>query len=140
MVAEVISRLTASGVRVGAIKHDAHRIELDTEGKDSWRLRQAGADETLLIGENQLAWMSNHDSAPGLSELLPLMEQRVDIVLVEGFRSAGLPTIIVHREEAADATWQPPRTSEILATVHPSEVERVLQILSANFGVGQTST
>ncbi len=137
LMAEVIGHLASQRVRVGAIKHDAHRIELDTEGKDSWRLRQAGAAETLLVGENQHAWMSAVNSGPNLQELIPLMEQRVDIILVEGFRSAGLPSIIVQRPDAADETWEPPHEGEILATVHPSEVDRVIEILATTFGVGR---
>ncbi len=136
LLTNVVDKLTSLGVRVGAIKHDAHRIELDTEGKDSWRLRQAGASETLLVGANQVAWMSAESSAPDLGELLPLMERRVDIILVEGFRSAGLPCIVVHRPEAADAKWEPPANSHVLATVHPSDVDQVVELLAATFGVG----
>lgn len=122
LVEQVIGALDADGLRVAAVKHDAHRIELDTEGKDSWRMRKAGAD-TLLVGANQLAWMSDATSSPSLETLVELFFHDADVVIVEGYRSAGLPTVLVERPEVSDPTWHRP-TSEILATVHPSEVER----------------
>lgn len=135
LISAVIERLTGMGLRVGAIKHDAHRIELDTKGKDSWRLRQAGASETLLIGANQMAWMGSNESAPDLRELLPLVQNRVDIVLVEGFRAAGLPAILVERPEKSDAGWEPPPTTSVIATVHPADVDAVADLLVSRYNL-----
>ena len=132
LVEQVISQLTASGLRVAGVKHDAHRIELDTEGKDSWRMRKAGAD-TLLVGATQLAWMSDATPSPSLEALVELFFADADIVIVEGYRSAGLPTVLVERSEVSDPTWRRP-TSVILATVHPSEVERAVEAVRAHIG------
>ena len=121
LVEQVISGLIADGVKVGAIKHDAHRIELDTEGKDSWRMRQAGAD-TLLVGKNQLAWMSDEAETPPLAALVELFYSDTDVIIVEGWRSAGLPTVLVQRPEVVDERWHRPDDSRIIATVHPSDV------------------
>lgn len=130
LVEAVIARLTEQGLQVAAVKHDAHRIELDTEGKDSWRMRNAGA-ETLLVGANQLAWMSNEGTSPPLVDLIELFFSTADIVIVEGWRSAELPTVLVQRPEVDDATWQRPDASRILATVHPDEIDRTVQIVLA---------
>ena len=121
LVEQVIGGLIAEGVKVGAIKHDAHRIELDTEGKDSWRMRQAGAD-TLLVGKNQLAWMSDEAETPPLEALVELFYADTDVIIVEGWRSAGLPTVLVERPEVVDDRWYRPDDSRIIATVHPSDV------------------
>lgn len=132
MVEQVIAALAALGLRVAAVKHDAHRIELDTEGKDSWRMRKAGAD-TLLVGANQLAWMSDTTASPPLDQLVEVFFSGADVVIVEGYRSAGLPTVLVERAEVSDPTWHRP-TSEILATVHPSEVARAVEAVLAQIG------
>lgn len=132
LVEQVISRLTADGLRVAGVKHDAHRIELDTEGKDSWRMRKAGAD-TLLVGANQLAWMSDTTPSPSLEQLVEVFFSDADIVIVEGYRSAGLPTVLVERAEVNDPTWHRP-TSQVLATVHPSEVGRTVEVVLAHIG------
>ncbi len=132
LVEAVVATLIRRGWRVGAVKHDAHRIELDTEGKDSWRLRKAGA-ETLLVGVNQLAWMSDDAASPPLADLVRLFYANHDIVIVEGYRSAGLPTILVERPEVADATWHRPDPHVVLATVHPSEVDRAVALIVDHF-------
>lgn len=136
LIAAVIEGLTARGVRVGAVKHDAHRIELDAEGKDSWRLREAGAVETVLAGANQMAWMSSGSGVPTLADLLVLMSDQVDLVLVEGFRSAGLASIVVERPEVPKKNWQPPPPDLILATVHPSDAATVIELLTETYGLG----
>lgn len=129
----VIADLSGDGYRIGAIKHDAHRIELDTEGKDSWRFREAGADGTLLVGSNQLAWFTNNGRSPDLQACIELFFGGFDLVLVEGFRSARLPTILVERPDHRDPTWKPPDPALVLATVSPDEIERVGRLLRAKF-------
>ena len=125
LVEQVIAELVRRGIDVAGVKHDAHRIELDTEGKDSWRMRKAGAD-TLLVGATQLAWMSDRTPAPSLDSLVGLFFADADVVIVEGYRSAGLPTIMVERPEVDDPTWERPPPERIIATVHPSEIERAV--------------
>ncbi len=134
LVEQVVAALIARGFLVGAVKHDAHRIELDTEGKDSWRLRQAGA-ETLLVGANQAAWMSDAGSAPALDDLVRVFFGGHDIVIVEGYRSARLPVVVVQRPEVHDATWQWPDHDCVLATLHPSEVDRAVAVVIDHFGL-----
>ena len=46
----LIRALTARGFRIGVLKHDAHRLELDKKGKDTWRFRQAGAWRAVIAG------------------------------------------------------------------------------------------
>lgn len=128
LVEAVIAELSARGLRVAGVKHDAHRIELDTEGKDSWRMRKAGAD-TLLVGANQLAWMSDATDTPPLSDLVRLFFTDADLVIVEGYRSAGLPTVLVERLEISDPTWHRPAEDRIIATVHPGDVDQTVAVI-----------
>ncbi len=129
----VIATLKQRGHRVGAVKHDAHRIELDTEGKDSWRLRQAGADVTLLMGRDQLAWFGTDRPPPDLRQVAELLAADADIVLVEGFRSAGLPTVVVDRPDHRDGRWEPPAPELVLLTAHPDDVEQVANLIEERF-------
>lgn len=125
----VIKTLTARGHRIGAVKHDAHRIELDTKGKDSWRLREAGAAGTALVGKDQLAFFSEDGPVPDLAQLAALLFADVDLILVEGFRSAGLPTVLVERPDHTDGSWQPPDPASVVAAVGPDETDRVADLL-----------
>ncbi len=129
----VIENLKARGLRVGAVKHDAHRIELDTEGKDSWRLRQAGADSTLLMGRDQLAWFGTEEERPSLDETVSLFFGRVDVILVEGFRSADLPVVLVSRPDHSDERWEAPDPARVLIEVSPDEVGRVADLIVDRF-------
>ena len=129
----VIGELTARGHRIAAVKHDAHRIELDTEGKDSWRMRQAGAEHTLLVGRDQLAWFGPNGARPGLDQLVQVFAGTVDLVVVEGFRSAGLPTVLVERPGVGDGRWEPPDPDLVLSTAHPDQVVDVADLLEQRF-------
>jgi len=55
LLEKVISRLKDRGYRVGAIKHDAHRFDIDRPGKDSYRLTAAGADTMVISSPEKLA-------------------------------------------------------------------------------------
>lgn len=129
----VVDELTKRGHRVGAVKHDAHRIELDTEGKDSWRLRQAGAASTVLMGRNQLAWFGQDDEGPTLSQAAAIFFPNVDVILVEGFRSADLPVILVTRPDHHDDRWEMPDPQRIVATVSPDDVMPVADLITDRF-------
>ncbi|MEM7321884.1 MAG: molybdopterin-guanine dinucleotide biosynthesis protein B [Actinomycetota bacterium] len=132
----VIGRLNAAGHRVGVVKHDAHRIELDTEGKDSWRLRAAGAAGTVLMGRDQLAFFGTEENTPDLQAVAALLFADMDLVLVEGFRAAGLPSIVVTRPGHKDEAWEPPDPDRVLLTATSDEVDRVVAMLRDRYLTG----
>jgi len=136
MLEAVVARLNGLGYRVAAVKHDAHRIELDTEGKDSWRLRQAGSSDTLLIGRNQILWMGAEEAHFDLRALIELFCPAADIVLVEGYRSAGLDTVWVQRPEVDDPEWREPATGQVITKAHPDDVDSVVELLLSRYSLG----
>ena len=99
LLEKVISRLKDRGYRVGAIKHDAHRFDIDRPGKDSYRLTAAGADTMVISSPEKLALVKKHAGSPPVEDLLAAFFTDVDIVLIEGFKSSSLPKIEVHRRE-----------------------------------------
>ncbi len=94
----VVQELVARGHTVSTIKHAHHGFDVDRPGKDSWQHREAGASEVLVGSAKR--WALMHElrgtTEPGLDELLAQMSP-VDIVLVEGFKSAGHDKIEVYR-------------------------------------------
>ena len=96
----LISTLRAAGLRVSVVKHAHHTFDIDHQGKDSWRHRQAGASEVVIASDRRLAkvreFPGRHDPTVHdlIAELAPC-----DWVLVEGFKSAALPKIEVWRAE-----------------------------------------
>jgi molybdopterin-guanine dinucleotide biosynthesis protein MobB len=94
---KLISVLKARGYRVGAIKHDVHKFEIDYPGKDSWRLTRAGSDVTIISSGDKLALIERPERERNLAEIVELIAGRVDIVLTEGYRGAAAFKIEVSR-------------------------------------------
>jgi molybdopterin-guanine dinucleotide biosynthesis protein B/molybdopterin-guanine dinucleotide biosynthesis protein len=99
LLEKVIAELKGRGHRIGVIKHDAHRFDIDHPGKDSHRLTAAGADTMLISSPAKLALVKQHEASPPIEELIATYFADVDIVLTEGFKKSGLPKIEVHRRE-----------------------------------------
>lgn len=99
LLEKVITELKQRGYRIGVIKHDAHRFDIDHPGKDSHRLTAAGADTMLISSPEKLAVVKQHKESPPIEELIATYFGDVDLVLTEGFKKSGLPKIEVHRKE-----------------------------------------
>ncbi|OSN11134.1 molybdopterin-guanine dinucleotide biosynthesis protein MobB [Lonsdalea iberica] len=102
LLTQLIPFLKASGIRVGMIKHTHHEMDIDTPGKDSYRLRKAGAEQTLVASDNRWALMTEtpDQSNPELAWLASRMDHtKLDLVLVEGFRHEKIPKIVLYRQE-----------------------------------------
>lgn len=104
LIERLIAELVARGLDVGSIKHHSHRgFDIDYPGKDSYRHRAAGASETVIAAPGQVARMKTIEGEVECSELVRSMPGH-DIVVVEGYRKSGLPTIEIMRQaNAADA-------------------------------------
>ena len=98
LIAQVIDWLRLQGFTVSAIKHTHHGFDLDSPGKDSWRMREAGAGEVWLVSNRRSVLMQEfRDRAePTVPELVARMAP-CDVVIVEGFKRDPTPKIEVHR-------------------------------------------
>lgn len=103
LLERVISELKIRGYKVGAIKHDAHKFDIDHPGKDSHRLTTAGADTMLISSPEKLALIKKHATAPPIEDLILTYFEDVDIILTEGFKMSSLPKIEVHRQERSSS-------------------------------------
>lgn len=101
LLKQVIPLLKARGVRVALIKHTHHQFDIDTPGKDSYELRQAGAEQVMVASRRRWALMvetPQQTEDPQLEQLLPHLHSDVlDLVLIEGFKHAAIPKIELHR-------------------------------------------
>ena len=127
----VIRALVARGRRVAVLKHDAHRLELDRPGKDTWRFRRAGAWRALIAGDEQVALFGAVDGGLSLGGLVGDWLGEADLVLTEGFRRMVLPGIRVHRAEGPqDPTWEAP--GNLIAWASDVPVDTPLPLLPLN--------
>lgn len=89
LIVKLIEHLSSAGIRVGAVKRSHHNVEVDKEGKDSLRFRQAGANPTVLLSDDFFAYMEKTEEPVSLSEVARNFAGKADIVLVEGFKEEG---------------------------------------------------
>ncbi len=98
LIEQLVVRLTRAGQRVSVVKHAHHDFDIDHEGKDSWRHRQAGAFEVVIASNRRLALLREYRQPvePTVQQLLAELSD-CDWALVEGFKHAVLPKIEVWR-------------------------------------------
>ncbi len=108
LLERLIPELTARGLVVSLIKHSHKDIEIDRPGKDSYRLRESGCKEVLLLGNERWALMHELRGAqePPLDYLLSRL-QHCDLVLVEGFKHGDFPKLEVWRQGVGEPLLWP---------------------------------
>lgn len=98
LLERIIPELQSRRKTVSLIKHSHKDLDIDRPGKDSYRLRQAGCQELILMGRSRWALMHElrEDVEPTLHELLGKL-QTCDLVLIEGFKQGDFPKLEVWR-------------------------------------------
>ena len=141
LLEKVIAELKGRGYRVGVIKHDAHRFDIDHPGKDSHRLTAAGADTMLISSPEKLAIVKQHSASPPIHELIATYFGDVDIVLTEGFKLSDLPKIEVHRSERSSTLLcrGENRDPTLIAVASDSKLDVDVQLLDLNDPAGVAS-
>ena len=102
LLEKLLPELKRRGYRVATIKHDAHRFELDTPGKDTWRHAQAGSDCVVISSAEKLAMIQKVEGELTLDDIVARLPP-VDIVLTEGYKRQDKPKIEVSRREMGAA-------------------------------------
>lgn len=100
LLVQLIPLLKQHGLRVGLIKHSHHSFDVDQPGKDSHRLRMAGAAPVMLVSKYRYAIMYEFETPmePSLDRQLQILDQSgLDLILVEGFKAENFPKIELHR-------------------------------------------
>lgn len=119
LIENLIPRFTARGLKVSMIKHTHHNFDLDKSGKDSFRHREAGASEVMLVCDQRWVLMHELRGAPE-----PTFEEQIanlspcDLLLVEGYKATPVPKLEVHRRENGKPfIW--PENESVLAVATP---------------------
>jgi molybdopterin-guanine dinucleotide biosynthesis protein MobB len=103
LLTQLLELLSKQGLRIGMIKHAHHDFDIDHPGKDSYKLRKAGAEQMLIVSSQRLAMIREFASAqqePNLPRALQTLDpDSLDLILVEGFKSERFPKIELHRPE-----------------------------------------
>jgi molybdopterin-guanine dinucleotide biosynthesis protein MobB len=125
LLRKLLPCLRDRGLKVGYLKHAHHTFDLDRPGKDSYELRGAGADQTLLASTERWALqVENREkgSDPDLQSMLARFDGgELDLILVEGFKHAPFPKIEVHRTVVGEPFLYPD-DPDIIAVVTDSHL------------------
>ncbi|UTZ37414.1 bifunctional molybdopterin-guanine dinucleotide biosynthesis adaptor protein MobB/molybdopterin molybdotransferase MoeA [Vibrio campbellii] len=130
----LIPKLTEAGLRIGMLKHAHHNFDVDQPGKDSHRLRKAGASQMLISSRNRFALMTETPKSESEFDYLLTRfdEDKLDVVLVEGCKNIAFPKIELHREEVGKP-WLHPNDEDIIAIASDSgELDSELPQMNIN--------
>ena len=130
LLLKLLPVLKENNLRIAVIKHAHHKFDVDKPGKDSYELRKAGATPMLISSSRRIAIMidKEEESEPDLEDLLSYINpEKVDLVLVEGFKQWPFPKIELHRP----VTGKPLLFSDdknIIAIAHDGKLDRTANI------------
>ncbi len=99
LIEKLVPELTRRGYRVATVKHDVHGFEVDREGKDSWRHKQAGAHTVVISSLKKVALIRDVEKDLTLDEIREKLIQDVDLILSEGYKKDVQPKIEIFRKE-----------------------------------------
>ena len=104
-------------MRVGVIKHDGHSFPADVSGSDTCRLAEAGAVRTVLFGEDGLVVRETEKQPPSMAALIKRFGADLDVLLLEGFKTADVDKIEVYRASQGKTPLftQPDRYPRVVA-------------------------
>jgi molybdopterin-guanine dinucleotide biosynthesis protein B len=95
LLEKLIPELKRRGYHVGTVKHDTHGFDIDHEGKDTWRHKQAGAETVVISSPWKLSVIKDVAAEAGLEQIAAEQMSDMDIVLTEGYKNAGMPQVEV---------------------------------------------
>ncbi len=131
LLEKLLPALQAQGVRVGVIKHSHHNTQIDKKGKDSWRMKAAGASQVALANDERWAIMTETPQPVSLSTLAQQFDPALsDLILVEGFKHEPIPKILLYRQGLEKPC--PPADDHTLAFACDIPLETALPCLDLN--------
>jgi len=134
LIEKLVSELKRRGYRVGTIKHNAHGFDLDHEGKDSRRHKQAGAEAVALSSPSGFAFIRDVERELSIDEIVSGYFGDMDIVITEGYKREGKPKVEVFRREGPHRGLLCADDDTLIALVTDAEVD----VSVARFGLEET--
>lgn len=99
LIEKLVPELTRQGYRIATVKHDVHGFEVDREGKDSWRHKNAGAHTVVISSPYKVAVIRDVEKDLNLDEIREKLIRDVDLIVSEGYKNDVQPKIEVFRKE-----------------------------------------
>jgi len=107
-IERVIPELVRAGYKVATVKHAGHGFDLDTEGKDSWRHKQAGASSVVILSKGSMAMFADVSDQMKVEDVRDrFLDGSYDLIIAEGWKHEGYPKIVIIREEVGEIPISP---------------------------------
>ncbi len=101
LLEKLIPIFNSHDIKVAVIKHAHHSFDIDHPEKDSYKIRKAGAQQILISSHKRWALiheLENEQDELRLEDALQKINvENIDFVIVEGFKTAAIPKIEIHR-------------------------------------------
>ncbi|MGB5832983.1 MAG: molybdopterin-guanine dinucleotide biosynthesis protein B, partial [Thiohalocapsa sp.] len=114
LLRKLVPLLRERGLGVGYLKHTHHSFQIDTPGKDSYEIAEAGAAQVMVASSAGWALMDQRPAATmDLADAEPadyaarFDVDALDLLLVEGFHRSHYPKIEVHRASSGKPPMYP---------------------------------
>ena len=130
LIERVIPELVRAGYKVATVKHAGHGFDLDTEGKDSWRHKRAGASSVIVMSRGSLAMFADVPEETKVEEVRDrFLDSSYDLIIAEGWKSEGYSKIVVIREQIGEVPVSP---DGLLAVVSDKPIDLQVPVLDLN--------
>jgi molybdopterin-guanine dinucleotide biosynthesis protein B len=121
LIERVIPELVRAGYKVATVKHAGHGFDLDTEGKDSWRHKRAGASSVMVLSKGSMAMFADVSDQMNVEDVRErFLDRTYDLIIAEGWKHESYPKIVVVREQISEI---PVSTEGLLAVVSDKAVD-----------------
>ncbi len=137
LLEKLIPIFTKRKLKVAVIKHAHHSFDIDHPEKDSYKIRKAGAQQILISSQKRWAMIHEHETENSELSLQQAIDQisvdNIDFVIVEGFKSAPISKIEIHRPSLGKPLISAKDNFVIaIATDDPSNIDTALPLLDLN--------
>ncbi len=120
-IERVIPELVRAGYKVATVKHAGHGFDLDTEGKDSWRHKQAGASSVVILSKGSMAVFADVSDQLKVEDVRDrFLDDTYDLIIAEGWKHEGYPKIVIIRDQLGEVPISP---EGLLAVVSDKPVD-----------------
>lgn len=143
LIERLIPELVQAGYRVATVKHAGHGFDLDTEGKDSWRHKRAGASTVIVLARGSLAMFSDVSEQIKVEEIRDrYLDHEIDLIIAEGWKSDDYPKIVVVRDQLGEVPVSPQGLLAVVSNepvdvpvprLHPDDVQALSALIIRHF-------
>ncbi|MFC1669625.1 molybdopterin-guanine dinucleotide biosynthesis protein B [Spirochaetota bacterium] len=132
LIEKVLPVLTGRGYHIGTIKHDAHSFDVDHEGKDSWRHREAGAKAVAISSPAKLFITIKHDRESTIYDIQKYLANTCDLIITEGFKREKAPKIEINRTARSNELICTPEADSLIAVASDQHFDLTVPIFDIN--------